>query len=152
MRDFGSFFKGFDFDHTDKIEKRQAVQILQTLLAGTDAALDILQLAVLFADPDNPELFDIDKMASKVNRYISDSQFQIRLVSAIDKAVDDEILDAPSDMTFADEEKGIHEDEVQVPLGFEQVVIDLHCGLELEFIDMLKRLRRGEREPKKPTL
>lgn len=45
MKDFGGFFKGYDFNKDDKIEKKIAFQILQKLaqeVLGEGDILDIL--------------------------------------------------------------------------------------------------------------
>jgi Ca2+-binding EF-hand superfamily protein len=51
MKDFGSFFKGFDFENDNRIDKKQAVQILHTLMSDVLTEAEIFAIVREMADP-----------------------------------------------------------------------------------------------------
>jgi len=51
MKDFGSFFKGFDFKNDNRIDKKQAVQILHTLMSDVLTEAEIFAIVREMADP-----------------------------------------------------------------------------------------------------
>ena len=71
LTDFGSFFKGNDFDKDDFIERFHVYQILCKLFNDILGEGDILDIIDQF-DPEETGLVSIKSFADSLNEYIAD--------------------------------------------------------------------------------
>ena len=92
IKDFGSFLKGNDYKHTDRISKANFYQVLKKLFDELLGEGDIMDLIHYF-DPKDSRQIDIQRVAREINGRITVEEYMVKLESKVDDLIEDNIFE-----------------------------------------------------------
>ena len=92
IKDFGSFLKGNDYKHTDRISKANFYQVLKKLFDELLGEGDIMDLIHYF-DPKDSRQIDIQRVAREINGRITVEEYMVKLESQVDDLIEDRIFE-----------------------------------------------------------
>ena len=104
IKDFGSFLKGNDYKHTDRISKANFYQVLKKLFDELLGEGDIMDLIHYFElddkangygvpeDEDSRQI-DIQRVAREINGRITVEEYMVKLESKVDDLIEDRIFE-----------------------------------------------------------
>ena len=92
IKDFGSFLKGNDYKHTDRISKANFYQVLKKLFDELLGEGDIMDLIHYF-DPKDSRQIDIQRVAREINGRITAEEYMVKLESQVDDLIEDRIFE-----------------------------------------------------------
>jgi hypothetical protein len=92
IKDFGSFLKGNDYKHTDRISKANFYQVLKKLFDELLGEGDIMDLIHYF-DPKDSRQIDIQRVAREINGRITAEEYMVKLESQVDDLIEDNIFE-----------------------------------------------------------